>query len=260
MSDHLPKDLLSEPLLSQEARDLFRAARADALPPTQKRAESLAALKARIAGAPSVAPPPMPASIFPPRRSRFLTRTLVGIAAVLVTIGSAAAVRHQLKQRQLLQNATMLAPAATTPGPLQQASPTSAAATADPASSADTPDLPLDPSLTLDKPNVDHRSHAPPTAGAAARKDDDTNGDLALLGNARQALASHQAADALRFADEDAKKFPASPFREERAYTRIRALCELGRVADAKSDATRFLKQWPTSMYATGVRRSCADL
>jgi outer membrane protein assembly factor BamD (BamD/ComL family) len=84
------------------------------------------------------------------------------------------------------------------------------------------------------------------------------NDELVLLGDARRALAAHQGATALRLLDEDRQRFPNSAFREERAYTRIRALCELGRSADASADAERFLKKWPRSMYAAGVRRSCA--
>jgi outer membrane protein assembly factor BamD (BamD/ComL family) len=94
-------------------------------------------------------------------------------------------------------------------------------------------------------------------APSAASQKDSMNDELLLLGNARQSLAAHQGADALRFLDEDAQRFPGSPFREERAYTRIRALCDLGRVDQARAGAERFLRQWPGSAYAAGVRRSC---
>jgi outer membrane protein assembly factor BamD (BamD/ComL family) len=82
--------------------------------------------------------------------------------------------------------------------------------------------------------------------------------ELTMLTKARQALAAGQSSDALRFLAEDTRRFPNSAFGEERAFTRIRALCELGRVTEARAEGERFTRQWPSSVYTSGVRRSCA--
>jgi hypothetical protein len=181
-------------------------------------------------------------------------RLLLAAAAVFVTAGSLAAVLRLQRDR--------LIPVASPVALVERAAALRHAPKAPPlpapivSSEAANPVVPK----VADAPPAESR---PPAASPSRNEPkgdtrDDMNDELVLLGDARRALAAHQGATALRLLDEDRQRFPNSAFREERAYTRIRALCELGRSAEASADAERFLKKWPRSMYAAGVRRSCA--
>jgi hypothetical protein len=125
-----------------------------------------------------------------------------------------------------------------------------------------TPAAPIDSSSEVAPAAVGSTSkpEAARRANASAKSDsaDDVDSELSLLSSARTALAAHRPDLALQALDRDAREHPASPLREERAYTRIRALCELGRSADARRDADRFIAVWPTSLYRARIERSCA--
>jgi hypothetical protein len=105
-----------------------------------------------------------------------------------------------------------------------------------------------------DRPGSSKRAASAAGASASPPRASD---DLDLLSRARQALASQNAQVALFLLDEDSREFPRSPYAEERSYTRVRALCELGRTAEAQTEADSFLKTWPSSMYTAGIHRSC---
>jgi hypothetical protein len=231
--------------LSRSARDLLRDARAEALPTLSDRARSLARLQVLDAGPASVPPP---ASGHPPvRRTRLGARVkvLLAVAAVLVTAASAAAVRRVI--------ASPVVPETSAPSPEAPATASPPARAARPIEAAVASHEPVALHAVPD-PHPSKTERRPRKAPSAERVD-----ELTLLGNARQALAAHQGADALRWLDEDSRRFPASAFLEERAYARIRALCELRRDTEAASEAERFLQRWPASVYAPGARRACSS-
>jgi hypothetical protein len=62
---------------------------------------------------------------------------------------------------------------------------------------------------------------------------------------------------ALDLLDEHARTFPNGILAEERSVERVSALCTLGRVAEAREEATRFLRATPDSPLAESVRSSC---
>jgi hypothetical protein len=79
-----------------------------------------------------------------------------------------------------------------------------------------------------------------------------------LLRGADEALRAGDATRALVLLDEHARTFPTGVFSEERSAERVSALCKLGRVAEARDDAQRFLRTVPDSPLAKSVRESCA--
>ncbi|AKF05678.1 hypothetical protein [Sandaracinus amylolyticus] len=81
--------------------------------------------------------------------------------------------------------------------------------------------------------------------------------ETALLREAHRALRAHDATRALALLDDHAARFPQGALREERAATRVLALCEAGLTAAARTEADRFLAAHPRSMHAARVRASC---
>ncbi len=60
--------------------------------------------------------------------------------------------------------------------------------------------------------------------------------------------------------DRGGKGLEAGPLAEEAQVARVSALCQLGRVADARAATDRFIVAWPTSPLATRLRGGCAVL
>ncbi len=82
--------------------------------------------------------------------------------------------------------------------------------------------------------------------------------ETTMLREAHAALRGNDPAAALAKLDELATQHPEGVLREERMAARILALCAAGRVADARTEAERFLVELPHSPQADRVRSSCA--
>ena len=78
-----------------------------------------------------------------------------------------------------------------------------------------------------------------------------------LLREAQAGLRGHQGARALQALDEHARRFPHGVLAEERAAGRVFALCELGRIDEAKTAQGAFLAAHPSSPEADRVRKAC---
>jgi hypothetical protein len=65
---------------------------------------------------------------------------------------------------------------------------------------------------------------------------------------------------ALSLLDHEGKGLDAGPLAEEAQGARVSALCQLGRVAEARAATGRFLATWPTSPLASRLREGCAAL
>jgi hypothetical protein len=73
-----------------------------------------------------------------------------------------------------------------------------------------------------------------------------------LLGSAQRALATSPGR-ALSLAGEHARRFPGGLLSQEREVLAIEALSRLGRTAEAKARAQRFLRTFPRSAHRTKV-------
>jgi hypothetical protein len=103
-------------------------------------------------------------------------------------------------------------------------------------------------------------SGASPTPVPAAPPSSSLAEELSLLHQAQTALKASQPRRALTLLEAHATRFPDGALREERRAARIVALCELGRMAEAKEEAKRFLEESPQSPLAGRIRASCAGV
>ena len=103
---------------------------------------------------------------------------------------------------------------------------------------------------------------AAPAAPAqrAATTAADLAGDLDLLRRVHEALRAGRSQAALSLLDREGKGLDAGPLAEEAQGARVSALCQLGRVAEARDATSRFLATWPTSPLAMRLRGGCAAL
>jgi hypothetical protein len=100
---------------------------------------------------------------------------------------------------------------------------------------------------------------SPPGAPASASGPGDGIADeTALLDKAQTALREGRPDAALSALDEHGTQYGDGVLREERIGARILVLCRLGRVAEARAEAARFLQESPRSPVAARVRSSCA--
>lgn len=78
-----------------------------------------------------------------------------------------------------------------------------------------------------------------------------------LLREAYAALRSSDPQLALRLLDEHARRFPRGVLSEERSAQRIVALCNLGRLDEARAEAARFSQRSPASPLMKSILASC---
>jgi hypothetical protein len=132
-----------------------------------------------------------------------------------------------------------------------------------------------EPSPPIEQPSretaivVDRTEHPPlahraaPTAIAPTRASTPApalalDGETSLLREADGRLRAGDGAGALALLDQHEARFPNAILGEEREGERVLALCSLGRVAEARARAARFLASSPRSPVAPRVKSSCA--
>jgi hypothetical protein len=81
--------------------------------------------------------------------------------------------------------------------------------------------------------------------------------EAAALRQAQQAMSAGQSERALSLVAEQDQQFAGGVLGQERAAARIFALCNLGRVAEARQQAQAFERRWPRSPLISRVRRAC---
>jgi outer membrane protein assembly factor BamD (BamD/ComL family) len=82
--------------------------------------------------------------------------------------------------------------------------------------------------------------------------------ELEILRAAEERFHAGAPSQALALLDDHARRFPHGVLAEERRASRILALCQLGQVALATSEADSFVAQYPASPFVERVRRACA--
>jgi hypothetical protein len=108
-------------------------------------------------------------------------------------------------------------------------------------------------SETEASPSIASASSAPrsrPTASVA-----DIQGQIALVDAARAALSAGASERALVLSRQYQSKYPAGSFRPEAAALKIEALAKLGRSAEARALAQRFVTEYGSSPLADRVAR-----
>jgi outer membrane protein assembly factor BamD (BamD/ComL family) len=73
----------------------------------------------------------------------------------------------------------------------------------------------------------------------------------------QRALRDGRPDEALRLLAEQERKYARGALHEERAASRVIALCAAGRVAEGRRARDRFLSSYPNSPAADRVRASC---
>jgi hypothetical protein len=114
-------------------------------------------------------------------------------------------------------------------------------------------ELPSEPSPTV----LPERS-APP-AFESSKPANEIRQEVALLSKAQAALSRGRPQEALEALAEHAARFPRGTLTEERAATRARTLCALGRKPEAEAELKRIERLNPTSAYLARARESCGS-
>jgi hypothetical protein len=113
------------------------------------------------------------------------------------------------------------------------------------------------PPVAVEPPPVGEPPPTLPAPPAAPPAPPDTlAAEATRLREAHGALQGGDAARALALLDEQGAA--GAQLREERAAARVLALCQLGKVDEARAAAARFLQESPRSPLADRVRASCA--
>ena len=102
------------------------------------------------------------------------------------------------------------------------------------------------------------RSFLPVGTVAAADAPDPLHAEIRDLRDAQQALRAGQATRVLSLLDLQDAKYPGGMMQEERSAARVLALCQSGRVSEARTAADRFERRWPKSPLVARVRSSCS--
>jgi hypothetical protein len=100
--------------------------------------------------------------------------------------------------------------------------------------------------------------HAAARSASAERSDSDFLEAVRLLSRARRTLDRQEPALALSLLDELDERFPSQLLDEERAATRVFALCANGERAAALTLARSWFSQRPRSLYTRRLEQSCA--
>ncbi|APR80379.1 Hypothetical protein A7982_05726 [Minicystis rosea] len=94
---------------------------------------------------------------------------------------------------------------------------------------------------------------SPSKAASSADPVSDLAAEQTLIDTARAALSRGRGGDALRAADEHAKRFPRGRLSQERELLGIQALLLSGRRSDAEARGERFKAAFPRSLYASAI-------
>jgi hypothetical protein len=96
-----------------------------------------------------------------------------------------------------------------------------------------------------------------PSVGGLGSPDAMLGAETQLMRPADLALRTGDPARALELLDEHERRFPKGILAEERSAERVTALCALGRVDQAHTEATRFIATHADSPLVSRVSRSC---
>jgi hypothetical protein len=137
--------------------------------------------------------------------------------------------------------------------PADDAKPVSPSSSPEPQAPAPVPSTPVPSTPVPVRAAPRARAAAAPAPAAASR----LRAELELLQRVQAALKRREASSALQALD--AHRTTDSTLLAERRAARILALCQLGRIDDARRAAAAFVKQHPDSLQRAAVDGSCAN-
>jgi tetratricopeptide (TPR) repeat protein len=97
------------------------------------------------------------------------------------------------------------------------------------------------------------------TVSESSKPGNEIRQEVELLSKAQAALSRGRPQEALEALSEHARRFPRGVLIEERAATRARTLCALGRRQEAEAELTRMERLNPASAYLARARESCGS-
>lgn len=284
---------MTEPEMSQQAREILKRYRAAESLGSDARARMLTGLRAKIAaGAPALGA--SKASLLSKVATAGKTKLVLGALAIAVPAAWTIH-RSQSSVDYTLRTATPsvpAAPAVTAPAATAQQEPARApTALADlPYGSATASDVDVAPEVAAagaEAPAGEERRAVKRSAVARGTQSASANTAVApqsvvleekateaptepppastldqemqLLKRAQVAQASGRPSEALSILAEHAKKFPNGKLAESREVARVIALCQSGQTQASRSAADRFLAARPNSPFASRVRGVCVE-
>jgi hypothetical protein len=96
-----------------------------------------------------------------------------------------------------------------------------------------------------------------PSPVVAPKAEDELRPETEALRLAQQALRDKAPLQALKLLDAQDLRFRGGLLNQERAAMRVLALCQAGRIDEARVHATRFEQLWPRSALLGRVRSAC---
>jgi hypothetical protein len=232
--------------MNEPENQLLAAARLAAEPSEADRARVRAALAATLAAGAAASVAPVVA------RSGLFAGSTAKLAVVLVLVGVGGGIfwlsRPAPEPPLVAVHARVVPPAVAPAAPPSITPPAVDPPAVAPAAPPAAP--PVRPRAAKLTPAVAPAPAAPPAPA-------DLAGELAALTRARNALRAGDASAALAALAEHERDFPAAQLREEATALRVRALCAAGHGDEARTLAREFLRTWPSSPQAPGVRSTC---
>lgn len=110
----------------------------------------------------------------------------------------------------------------------------------------------INPKLVRSSPKAELPASEPTTAAQ-----DNLRDETQALRLAQRALREKTPQKAIELLDQQDRQFGKGLLQEERAAARILALCQAGRVEDARVHALRFERSWPRSALFGRIRFAC---
>jgi hypothetical protein len=251
--------------IQDKARELIDAGRQEVVLDDQRlernrarvlaRAAAVGVAAAGVAGASSVGAASSAGAAGQATAGVVATKAFAGVAAAklvvaVVAVGAAVSGGYALTQRA--PSTVTVAPAAPVVPPPRALSDLATPATAAAPPEPDSVPIPSEPAAAPPA--------APPVRGSASKAPASTRSlsqDAELLRDARSALSAGDATRALALLDGH-REIARGALGPEWTAARILVLCRLGRVAEAKQQAGRFLKVHASSPLAAQVAASCA--
>ena len=199
-----------------------------------------------------------------PRRGRRLSVTLL-LAAAILAVGTAAAleVRRVIAERAAAESGTRVHEVDGAPAQHGSANVSPTPTSVAPESSADGADadagaIAIPPAAATSPATPSPRATGDRSSPLSAPSSRGLEDQMALVQHARSALRRGAPAEALADLDRYDAQYRRGTFGQEVAALRILALCDVGRVDEARARGVSFLRAWPRSPLSVRIQSSCA--